>query len=143
MKKFILAMTMPALFLLVSCDKEKVVNNDDLPAAATSFITTHYPAQAIRQVVKERDDLKTEYKVYLDNNTKLDFNKDGDIKEIEGTERIPDAILSSLIVTYVNDNYAPAFIRGWDPGSTNQEVKLSSGIELLFDNNGNFLRIDD
>lgn len=143
MTKFILAMAVPAMFLLVSCDKEKVVNNDDLPATATSFITTHYPAQAIRQVVKERDDLKTEYHVYLDNNTKLEFSKDGEIREIEGTERIPDAILSPLIVSYVTNNYAPAFIRGWDPESTNQEIKLSNGVELLFDNNGNFLRIDN
>lgn len=143
MKKFILAMTVPMMFLLVSCDKEKVVNNDDLPASATSFINTHYSAQAIRQVVKERDDLKTEYHVYLDNNTKLEFNRDGEIKEIEGTERIPDAILQPLIVSYVNDNYAPAFIREWKKSSTNQEVEISTGVELLFDSNGNFLRVDN
>jgi len=136
-------MSVPAMFLLVSCDKEKVINNDDLPAKATSFINTHYATQVIRQVVKERDDLKTEYHVYLDNNTKLDFNKDGDIKEIEGSEKIPDAILPALIVTYVNTNYPTAFIRAWDPDETNQEVKLSTGPELLFDSNGNFLRIDN
>ncbi|RYY58313.1 MAG: hypothetical protein EOO05_16815 [Chitinophagaceae bacterium] len=143
MKKFILAMSVPAMFLLVSCDKEQVIQNDDLPAKATSFINTHYSDQAIRQVVKERDDLKTAYHVYLDNNTQLDFNREGEIKEIEGTEKIPDAILPALIVTYVNTNYPTAFIRAWDPNDTSQDVKLSTGVELLFDSNGNFLRIEN
>ena len=142
MKKFILAMSMPALFLLVSCEKEKVIGNDDLPAKASNFIETHYAGKHIRQVVKERDDLKIEYHVYLDNNTKLDFNKDGDIKEIEGTERIPDDVLPALVLQYVNTHYPAAFIRGWNPDENDQEVKLSTGVELLFDSNGNFIRID-
>lgn len=135
-------MSVPAMFLLVSCYKEKIVNNDDLPAKASGFITTHYSANAIRQVVKERDDLKTEYHVYLDNNTKLDFNREGEIKEIEGTEKIPDSVLPPLVLTYVKTNYPASFIRAWNPDDTNQEVKLSGGVELLFDSNGNFLRVD-
>ncbi|MET0637067.1 MAG: PepSY-like domain-containing protein [Chitinophagaceae bacterium] len=143
MKKFILAMSMPAMFLLVSCDKETVIQDDDLPGKATSFINTHYSTHAILQVVKDRDDLKVEYHVFLDNNTKIDFNREGDVKQIVGTERIPDAVLPSLIITYVNTNYPTAFIRSWDPGKSDQEVGISTGIELLFDSNGNFLRVDN
>ena len=58
MKKNFLLMTLSAL-LLVACDKEKVVQNDDLPANASGFVNTHYSGKQILQVVKELDNLKT------------------------------------------------------------------------------------
>ena len=133
-------MTLSAL-LLVACDKEKVVQSDDLPANASGFITTHYSGKQILQVVKELDNLKTYYHVYLNNGTKLDFSRQGNIKKVEGTEEIPDTVIPLLILNYVNTNYTAAFIRGWDIDDTNQEIKLSTDIELEFDKNGNFLRV--
>jgi hypothetical protein len=139
MKKFIL-MTLSAFFL-VACDKEKVVQADDLPANASGFVSTHYPGKQILQVVKELDNLKTYYHVYLNNGTKLDFSRQGNIREIEGTERIPDTVIPVLILDYVAAHYSAAFIRGWEIDDTKQEVSLSTDIELEFDKNGNFLRV--
>lgn len=130
-------------FVFTSCDKEDIVNTDDLPGDATSFVSTHYPDQQILRVIKERDDLKVTYYVYLDNGTKLEFTKSGELKEIEGSERIPDSILPALVLDYVNDNYPGAFIRCWDPEGSTHEARLSNGLELVFDKYGNFLRIED
>ncbi len=140
MKNFFILMTLSA-FLFVSCDKEKVVQSDDLPATASGFVTTHYSGKQILQVVKELDNLKTYYHVYLNNGTKLDFSRQGNIKKVEGTEKIPDTVIPLLILNYVNTNYPAAFIRGWDIDDTEQEIKLSTDRELEFDKNGNFLRI--
>ncbi len=142
MKK-VFAMLVVAALLLTACDKEKIVGNDDLPATATAFITTHYSSAQIRQVVKERDDLKTYFHVYLDNGTRLSFSRQGDIREIKGTEPIPGAVLPALLLNYVTTNYPDAFIKEWELDDTGHEVKLSSNIKLEFDKNGNFLRIDD
>ena len=133
-------MTLSAL-LLVACDKEKVVHSDDLPATASGFITTHYSGKQILQVVKELDNLKTYYHVYLNNGTKLDFSRQGNIKKVEGTEEIPGTVIPVLILNYVHTNYPAAFIRGWDLDDTRQEIKLSTDVELEFDKNGNFLRV--
>jgi hypothetical protein len=141
MKKIFLLMTLAA-FLLVSCDKEKVVQQDDLPANASGFVTTHYAGKQILQVVKELDNLKTYYHVYLDNGTKLDFSRQGTIKKIDGTEQVPDTVIPALILTYVHTNYPAAFIRGWEVDDTSQNVKLSTDVKLEFDRNGNFLRVD-
>ena len=116
-------MTLSAL-LLVSCDKEKAVLADDLPANAIGFIAAHYDGKQILQVVKELDNLKTYYHVYLDNGTKLDFSRQGDIIKIEGTEAIPDTVIPQLILDYVDTNYSNEFIRGWEirecyPGCSN------------------------
>lgn len=140
MKKIFLLMTLSAL-LLVSCDKEKVVHSDDLPASASGYVSTHFAGKQILQVVKELDNLKTYYHVYLDNGTKLDFSRQGNIKKIEGTEAIPGTAIPVLILNYVTANYPAAFIRGWQLEDATQEIKLSTDIELEFDKNGNFLRV--
>lgn len=137
----LLALALTLVF--TSCDKEKIVNEDDLPADASSFIATHYPSQSITRVIKDRDDTKVTYDVYLNNGTKLEFTRSGTLKEIEGSERIPDSILPALVLQYVQDNYPTAFIRGWEKDDATNEARLSNGVELVFDKHGNFLRVDD
>lgn len=134
-------MTLSAL-LLVACDKEKVVQSDDLPASASGFVTTHYAGKQILQVVKELDNLKTYFHVYLDNGSKLDFSRKGDIKKIEGVETVPNTVIPVLILDYVDTHYPNDFIRGWEIDDATQDIKLSTGLKLEFDKNGNFLRID-
>ncbi|MGN6438974.1 MAG: PepSY-like domain-containing protein [Agriterribacter sp.] len=142
MKKIILLMTAFVL-VLVSCDKEKVVSPNDLPATSTSYINAHFSGQQIVQVVKERDDLKTTYRAILNNGVKLEFNKDGEIIDIESSEALPNSVIPAPILAYVTDNYPNAFIKEWELSKTQQEVKLSNGLSLEFDRNGTFLRIDD
>ncbi len=140
MKK-LLALLALASVLLYSCDKEKVIKAEDLPAKSTGYISTHFPARTIVQVVKDRNELNFTYHVYLDNQTLLDFNRDGDIQRIEGTTALPATVLPVIIINYVNTNYPTAEIYSWNPESTNQYVGLSNGLSLEFDTNGNFLRI--
>ncbi|MCR6719744.1 MAG: PepSY-like domain-containing protein [Chitinophagaceae bacterium] len=126
-----------------SCDKEKIVNEGDLPADASSFIATHYPDQTITRVIKDRDNTKITFDVYLNNGTKLEFSRSGNLKEIEGSEPIPNSVFPPLVLQYVQENYPAAFIRGWEKDDATSEARLSNGIELVFDKHGNFLRIDD
>lgn len=142
MKKMTFLLVALVLFL-TSCDKEKVISPNDLPATSNNYVTTHFPSQKIVQAVKEVDDLKTTWKVYLDNGTKLEFNKSGDIIDIESNQELPDSVIPSAILNYVNTNYPSEFIKEWELDSTKQDVKLSNGLTLEFDRNGNFLRIDD
>ena len=117
------------------------MQSDDLPANASGFVSTHYAGKQILQVVKELDNLKTYFHVYLDNGSKLDFTRQGNIKKIEGTEEIPATVIPALILDYVEANYTSDFIRGWEIKDASQETKLSTGIQLEFDKNGNFLRV--
>jgi len=131
-----------AAFLLVACDKEKVVQSTDLPPNASGFVSTHFSGNRILQVVKELDNLKTFFHVYLDNGTKLDFSRLGDLKKIEGMEPIPNTVIPAMILNYVTANYPDDFIRGWEIEDATQDAILSTGVKLEFDKNGNFLRID-
>ncbi|HRN57647.1 MAG TPA: PepSY-like domain-containing protein [Agriterribacter sp.] len=142
MKSSLLLLALPVL-LLCSCTKEKAVGSEDLPATSTSYITTHFPDQTIVHAVKEFDDLQITYTVYLKNGVKIEFNQNGEVKEIKGNSALPDSVIPSAILAYVNAYYPSGYIKEWKPERTTQEVKLSNGITLEFDKNGNFLRIDD
>lgn len=130
------------LMLFTACDKESVVSADGLPKDAQLFITQHFPNHEILQVVKERDDLKTTYEVYLSEGFNLDFDKKGKIVSVEGTSKLPDSVVPEKILGYVQTNYPDYFIRDWELDDRGQEVTLSNGMDLKFDKNGNFLRID-
>ena len=144
MKKVINLMAILATVFVVfaACDKESIVSADGLPKDAQLYITQHFPEHEILQVVKERDDLKTSFDVYLSEGYKLEFNKSGKVLGVEGNNRLPDSVIPSKILAYVNDNYPEHFIIDWELDDRGQEVKLSNRLELKFDKNGNFLRID-
>lgn len=142
MKKMSLILFSFAL-ILASCKKEKVVSENDLPATSKSYITTHFPDQKITQAIREYDDLKKSFTVYLDNGVKLEFNRSGEIRQIEGNAKLPDSVIPSQILTYVTTNYPGQYIKKWELEDNRQDIELSNGLDLEFDRNGNFLRIDD
>ncbi|MFB2118418.1 PepSY-like domain-containing protein [Parapedobacter sp. 2B3] len=131
-----------ALVLFTACDKESIVSADGLPKDAQLFIAQHFPGHEILQVVKDRDDLKTTYDVYLSDGFNLDFDKKGKILGVEGTSKLPDSVVPEKILAYVQANFPDHFIRDWELDDRGQEVTLSDGMDLKFDGAGNFLRID-
>jgi hypothetical protein len=134
-----------SLLLLTGCDKDKVVNETELPGGAKEFVEAHFATANIQQVVKERDDLQTTYDVVLDNQVKLSFDKNGDCYDAESpaTLKLPDSMIPSKVLDYVKANYPDHFIIEWEKDKTDQEVKLSNRVELVFNLSGTFLRIDN
>lgn len=128
-----------------SCDKDKVIQPEDIPAAATAFLATYFPDATITQAKKDRDGLLgKEYEVYLNNGTKVDFDKNGNWIEVDGSENtpIPTGFILESIVTYVVDNYPNADISAISKERNGFDVELTNGLDLEFDSNGGFLRID-
>lgn len=130
------------LVSFTACDKERVIETDELPSNARTYIALHFPDYEIIQVVKERDDLKTTYQVFLDEGFELDFDKKGVITSVEGTNKLPDSVIPDRILAYVNVTYPDDFVVGWELDGAGQEIKLSNRMELKFDKDDNFLRID-
>lgn len=121
-------------------------NQNELPQEAKDFINTHFSQATIEETEKNDSwydlDKNEMYEVKLSNGTKLDFNREGEVTEIDGEERIPDAAIPSPIVAYVEANFSGAHIIGWELDNDEQEVKLSDGTELEFNHEGQFLKED-
>ena len=125
---------------------EVVINPTTLPAAAKTFITTHFPTATIRLVEKQNTVIAngSVYDVSLSNGFEIDFDAAGNWIDIDGNHQaIPVELIPGTIQTYVTTNYANQFVTSIDKEPTYIEVELSNNIDLVFDLQGSFLRIDN
>lgn len=132
-------------FVSVSCEKEKIVGLDDLPATGTTFLKEHFNNVAILSVTKEKEGLSgTEYKVLLDNRTEVTFDKNGNWKEVDAADNIAirTTFILPAIVNYVNTNYPNADFNSIERENGNFDVELTNGLDLVFNKQGDFVRID-
>lgn len=128
---------------LSSCDG-RIVEPEAIPNTSKDFLKTHFPECSIVRVETENDSFHgKEYDVTLDCNVEIDFNKSGDWTSVDcKVNSVPDAIVPSSILTYVKRNYPNAFITQISKERKGYEVELNNDIDLKFDYQGNFLRID-
>lgn len=119
----------------------------ELPQEIQDFVSQHFEDVPIKSAEKEKDLLNfgddEMYEVKLANGIKLDFNKAGQVTEIESKDNveIPRAALPSDIYAYVESNYNSR-ITNWEVDNNDQEVELSDGTDLEFDRNGKFIKED-
>lgn len=145
MKKLILTSVI-GLFTFISGFAQN--NYEELPQTTQDFIESHFPSVAIKSAEREKDLLNFGngelYEVELANGIKMDFNKAGNLTEIDSHngEQIPEGVISEKISAYVSENYKNAHIVGWESKGKKEEVELSDDTELEFDINGKFLRVD-
>lgn len=128
-----------------SCEEDKIIGSEELPEAARTFLTSYFSSNTITQVKKDRDGVfGKEFEVYLDNATKVEFDKHGEWVSVDGADNqaIPTGFIPASIVTYVATNYPNAQISDISKERDGYEVELTNGIDLDFDSSGTFLRID-
>ncbi len=130
-------------FSLTSCDREKVLGASEIPAEITEYVSTHFPNNAILQVVEDVDGLTKTYDVILKDNISLEFNRKKEIKDIDGSTKLPESVIPSEITRYVAANFPNNVITDWELEDKHQQVGLDNGLDIEFTLNGDFIRIDD
>lgn len=128
---------------LQSCEKgDEIINQSDLPTTSQSFVASAFPEESVVRAEKDYDDGTYTYKVTLSDGTHIEFGKNGEWKDIENrTTGVPASALPTKIAEYLSIHYAEYFVveierdRGYD-------VELSNNVDLDFDKDGNFVRID-
>ena len=132
--------------LAVACEKEEIIGVDKLPSAATTFLNEHFNAVEVLSVTREKEPLSsTEYEALLDNGVEVKFDKNGNWTEVEArkdTDALPMSFIMTPIVDYVTENYNDAGINGIDKEKNGFDIELTNGLDLVFDNDGQFVRID-
>lgn len=131
-----------AFFGLQSCDDEKPINPNKLPDSAERFIQANFVDAGITSVMKEYDDLSYHYDVFLSDGTSITFSRNGEWKEVENRiDGVPTSILPEKMSSYLATNYANNFVVAVER-DRRYDVELNNDLDLDFDLNGNFLRID-
>lgn len=133
------------LFLSLSANAQKTtITVAELPAKAQTFLKKHFGTENPTYVIKDKETFSTDYKVQFANKIEVEFDGNGDWDEIDGNHNaIPTAILPAKIASYVKTNFKDSQVTGLDKGRWGYEVNLNNGLELEFDSNGKFIRIDD
>ena len=146
MKKtlLILAILLISAFALRAEDAHRIITFEELPVKAQEFVTTHFSGQTIRFVRIEIEVTKTEYTVRFENGMEIEFNSNGDWDEVEShAECLPTGFLNDNILNYLTQNYPNCCVHEISKGRHKFEIELDTGIELIFNKNGEFLRYDD
>lgn len=146
MKKLILIAALLSAVLFSSCakDKKTLIDFSQLPVAAQTFLNTHFSDLTLQSIIKEEEGREVEYEVRYTDLTEVNFDRNGDWDKVERKGiAIPDAVIPASILAYVKEKFpAPDFIVEIDKDRNGYEVKLNGGLDLEFDRDGNFKRID-
>lgn len=135
---FLLVAVMAMGFWSCDDDDDKVVT--EIPAAAKTFLATYYPSVEY-MAFKDHND----YDVTLANGHKVEFSSTGEWKDVDAPagQTVPSGFYPSAIDSYLNDNMDGAGINEISKEKNgNYEVDLVDGRDLVFDQQGMFVRFD-
>lgn len=140
--KIIMTLMMVCSFWLSNA-QETVIQKNDLPKAAQEFLTKEYANNAWAIGKKDVGSRSLKYKVTLADGAEIEFDKDGNWKEIDGKgTQIGAHFIPNKISQYVKANYAGQSFTKIDKSDKKIEVKLTNHVELEFTKDGDFVKID-
>ena len=126
----------------VSC-KEKLIEAEQLPATAQTFIKDYFPGSAISYVKKEGG-VRAGYEVVMQDGTEIEFNGKGEWDNVDCKKvAVPAGLVPAGITEYVDKNCPGQIIVKIDKEHFGYEIELGNDLDLKFDKNGKFLRVDD
>ena len=143
MKKYF-SVVLVALCSLTACAKEQVITFDQVPEPAKAIVTAHFDASQIAYVILDKGLLDADYEVKFSDGRSLEFNKAGELTKVDCKQtEVPSALIPELVRQYVKANFPNAFITEWSKDDRRWKAELNSGLDLEFNSNYEFVRIDD
>ncbi len=141
-KLFILfAALLPATAAMA--DYDRPVRFEELPAAARTFIGTHFADAKVTLATVDRG-LFTTWDVIFSDGTQIEFDSRGQWTEIDCRRGfVPEAALPAGVASFLREHYPDARVRDIERDGRYFDVNLNNRLELTFDLNGNLRDIDD
>ncbi len=147
MKKFFFAAAL--LFAGITASQadnnDRPITLDKLPAAAQSFLKSHFADLTLAYAVEDPKWVGSEYEVTYTDRTEVDFRSNGEWSSVERKyAAVPSAIVPKQIADYVaKSNYPNQYVRKIERKTYSWEIELSNGLEIEFDKNFQVIDIDD
>ena len=147
--KRIFRILMIAICCMVSCNMAANAGNDKpisvnaLPAKAQTLLNNHFNGQKVMLATIEAGVVSRSYDVVLQNGTKLEFDKKGNLTEINCKQGIvPALLIPQAIKNYLKDNYAGQSVKKIEMNKNEYEVELTNGLDLTFNKHFQLIDID-
>lgn len=140
MKKIFLVLFSALAILATSCDNEMTIPQEQLPAKSQQFLNQYFADLEISYILADHNS----YDVKLSIGYEVEFHKNGNWKEVDcKMDAIPTGFAPQSIYDYVTANFPTNFITKISHNCHGYDVELNNDLDLDFDKNGNFKRIDD
>ena len=147
--KRIFRILMIAICCMVSCNMAANAGNDKpisvnaLPAKDQTLLNNHFNSQKVMLATIESGVVSRSYDVVLQNGTKLEFDKKGNLTEINCKQGIvPALLIPQAIKNYLKDNYAGQSVKKIEMNKNEYEVELANGLDLTFNKHFQVIDID-
>lgn len=147
--KRILRILMIAICCMVSCNmvanagNDKPISVNALPAKAQTLLSQHFNGQKVMLATIESGVVSRSYDVVLQNGTKLEFDKKGNLTEIDCKQAtVPDQLIPQAIKNYLMANYAGQLVKKIEMNKNKYEVELANGLDLTFNKHFQLIDID-
>ena len=129
--------------IVANAGNDKPINVNELPAKAQTLLTKHFKGQKVMLATIESGVISRSYDVVLRNGTKLEFDKKGNLTEIDCKQGIvPSQLIPQPIKTYLKENYRGETVRKIEWNKKEYEVELTNGIDLTFNKHFQLIDID-
>lgn len=129
--------------IVANAGNDKPINVNELPAKAQTLLTKHFKGQKVMLATIESGVVSRSYDVVLRNGTKLEFDKKGNLTEIDCKQSIvPSQLIPQPIKNYLKENYRGETVRKIELNKKEYEVELTNGIGLTFNKHFQLIDID-
>ena len=144
MKKILFILVSITLSLTACADNDQLVGYDELPVVAQTFIRKYFNPSDVSCIEREREGMHLEYNVFLKDATEIDFDHQGNLQSIDCRRNaVPEGIVPELITSFVSLHHPDQIIVEYAIGYRFLTVEISNGLDLVFDLEGHFVRVDD
>lgn len=144
MKKILFILVSITLSLAACADNDQLVEYAELPVVAQTFIRKYFNPSDVSYIEREREGMHVEYNVYLKDATEIDFDHQGNLQSIDCRKNaVPEGIVPELITSFVSLHHPDQIIVEYAIGYRYLSVEISNGLDLVFDLEGHFVRVDD
>lgn len=134
------------MFAFCNCTmagKDTPIRISQLPPVAQKIIKAHFSKGRVAMAKMETDWLKKSYDVVFTNGTKIEFDENGNWKDIECKHSaVPSALVPVKITKYVRSHYPHSKILKIERDRKGYEIELSGDIDITFNKNFEVTEID-
>ena len=146
--KRMMKILMMVICCMLSCNmaanagNDKPISVNTLPAKAQTLLSTHFGKQKVMLATVEGVVSKS-YDVVLKNGTKLEFDKKGNLTEVECKQgTVPYRLIPQAIKNYLKANYPRQTVKKLEIKKNEYEVELANGLDLTFNNRFQLVDMD-
>ena len=146
MKKILVTAALLFAGITVSrADNDRPITLEQLPAAAQTFLKTHFADLTLAYAVEDPKFVGSEYEVTYTDRTEVEFRSNGEWSSVERRyAAVPASIVPAQISDYVAKSSFPnQYIKKIERDAYTWEIELSNGIEIKFDREFHVIDIDD